>query len=251
MVFCMYCGAEISDDAAYCYKCGKKLQFPATKNENTDDFENEAAPNNEEVFGKYILYQNAPTSPNKREIVDNKNNESVTVPQLNQREAQEQSVPASAPYQTNSQDDDKVLLNRGMKWHYFNATFMVLLWIILNVIAILGLIFSYFIRNDEVYSFDFNEAPELYIFIIFIILIEIAFIYFLAITRKSLLRFERRGPRRLLICTAIICLLHFGIYHSAQSMALLVLSVIYLLMLIFNAYYYYNNADNRIAFFDQ
>ena len=39
MKYCMYCGAEMSDDTAYCVKCGRKVETasPSETQTNNDD----------------------------------------------------------------------------------------------------------------------------------------------------------------------------------------------------------------------
>lgn len=219
MVFCMYCGAEIADDAAYCHKCGKKLQYPTIKNETTDELENnEVTSIEDEALGEYELYYDASPSPKEVAANDDENGE-IEVDSIPTRiEEQEQPIPAEEVDEPTYNNDYSAAVSRvepilGLRWHTFLTK---ILWLGIVFSALGGIRTLYEAFFNEEYFELFNTYPTLRVIEILYGLLTIAYAMYLFRTRAALANFERQGPSMLFCCIVFIMLLPI-LYYLAYS----------------------------------
>ena len=178
-MFCIYCGAEIPDDAVFCKSCGKK-QPPDDPKEATIIIEDDIQqiPDDEE---RAISDAHIEDDDENTEYEDD-----IT--------SEEDIAPTSSNSDRPTYNNDPFI---GLKWHYFITNFVLWAWMLFwgigGITAIIGII------NGETTATTSNM-----IFSVCFVVVSFGFVYYVFITRKALVNFNERGPQMLIICHLIV-----------------------------------------------
>ena len=211
-MFCIYCGAELPDNAAYCNKCGKKQPFPEIE---TEALESDESLNDEDSMSEYVLYYDDSVSP-KEVPTNNSEKKSNPFPnQLDEQKQPEDEMGANNPSQTHTQNDFAVNPDPpvGLKWHGFLTK---ILWVGIVGAVLRGLsAFRDAFLVEEYYEL-FNNYPALRVIEILFGLAMFAFAFYKSKTRIALVNFERRGPT-MLYCNYALTVLLPVLYYVAYS----------------------------------
>lgn len=208
-MFCIYCGAEIPDDAVFCKSCGKK-QTPDAPKETKRIIEDEVQqiPDDEEMV--------MTDAQIKADDENTEYDDDIT--------SEEDIAPTSSNSDSPTYNNDPFI---GLKWHYFITNFVLWAWMLFwgigGITAIIEII------KGETASTTFSVC---------LVVVSFGFVYYVFITRKALANFNERGPQMLIICHLIVIVilaLEYFLFGLSEYLKTIAVMAGFLLI---NWYYY-------------